>query len=148
MTIVDMARELSALVQLDIDVVHAYERAIAQVDANVIRESLTRFRNDHRSHVEHLSAVIRALDAEPPKNARDFDGLLIEGLVALRSLTGTEGALIAMKTNEEFTNKRYMEAYARAFTPNIKELVGHNCQNEQVHLKYIEEALETRSWEK
>lgn len=148
MTIIDMAEALCALAQSDIDAVRSYEQAIEAVGRGGIRESLTRFRDDHKRHIEHLSAVIRALDAEPPAYSPDFKGFLIAGFTDIRSLLGTEGALKAMRTNEQLTNRRYAEVFQMNLTPNIRELVGHNYHDEQVHLKYIEETLASRAWEK
>ncbi len=148
MTIVDMAEVLSALAQLDIDAVRAYEQAIGAVGQGGIRESLTRFRDDHKRHIEHLSAVIRALDAAPPEYTPEFKGFLIEGFTAIQNLLGTEGALIGMGNNEELTNRKYVEAYEMNLSPNIKELVGHNYHDEQIHLKYLRETLASRAWEK
>jgi len=148
MTIIDMAEVLSALAQLDIDAIRAYEQAIESVSHGGIRVSLTRFRDDHKRHVEHLSAVIRALDAVPPEYSPDLKGFLIEGFTAIQSLLGTEGALVAMRNNEELTNRKYAEAYEMNLSPNIRELVGHNYHDEQVHLKYIQEMLASRAWEK
>lgn len=148
MTIFGMAEVLSTLARLEIDAVHANDQTIAAVGAGSIRDSLTRFRDDHKRHIEHLSAVIRALDAKPPEYTPDFKGFLIEGFTPIESLPGIEGALMAMKKNEQLINRRYAEALDMNLSPNIKELVGHNYRDEQVHLKYIEDVLASRAWEK
>ena len=141
---VEMARALSDLVQLDIDAAHAYDQAIASIDIVSLRDQLIAFKEDHLQHITQLSKVVRALDVVPPEYSQDFKGYLIEGFTALRSVTGTEGALSAMKTNEELTNRRYRKACALPLTPNIKALVEHNYRDEQMHLAFIEKALVNR----
>jgi uncharacterized protein (TIGR02284 family) len=142
------AKKLSSLAQLDIDAVHAYGQAIEQIDAPAIREQLTRFREDHNRHIRELSEKIRELGKTPPEHSPDFKGFLIEGFTALRSMTGTEGALKAMQTNETLTNNRYEEATKSDFRLDIKALVEKNYSDEKRHIQYIENALSTRSWEK
>jgi len=145
---VEAADKLSSLVKLDIDAVHAYNQAIAQIDLLPIKEQMIKYRQDHERHIEHLSKVIIALGVTPPTLTQDFKGYLIEGFTALRSMTGTEGALKAMKTNEELTNKKYRESASLPFSPNIKALIERNYQDEQAHLKFVEEMLANRPWAK
>jgi rubrerythrin len=147
-TNLDMAYELSSLVKLDIDAAHAYSQAIAAIETIAVRDRLIQFQRDHERHARQLSSVIRALDVEPPEYSQDFKGFSVEGFTAIRSTLGTDGALMAMKTHEELSNKKYREAHALGFTPNIKELIGRNYLDEQVHLKFIEELLADRPWEK
>ncbi len=147
MTDLETANELSTLVRLDIDAVHACSQAIAEIGTVSIRDRLALFRQDHERHIRELCAVIRAFGVQPPECSPDLDEFLIEGFTAVRSGSGTEGALAAMKTNEEFTNTIYGEARALGFAPNIKELVDRNYRDEQLHLKFIEAVPADRPWE-
>ena len=137
----DMIKNLSSLVQLDIDASHAYDQAIEQIDTLSIRNELIKFRGDHERHIDELSALIRKLGGTPPERSRDFKGYLIEGFTALRSSTGTEGALKAMQGNEKLTNKQYDKARSYDLTPEAKTLVERNYLDEVAHLKYIESVL-------
>jgi len=148
MTSRDMAKELSALVQLDIDAVHAYGQVDEAIGPVEFRNQLLRFRNDHEKHIEQLSAVLRALDADPPVREQDFKGFVLEGFTAIENHLGVEEALLAMKTNEELINQRYKEAFIRGFTPRIGELVAYYYLDEQTHLQFIEKLLAGKSWEK
>src|SRR5689334_15823951 len=98
---------LKSLRQLDIDAVHAYTSAIEQIDVSSIRSRLEQFRGDHERHITDLEPCIRRFGAEPDPRERDFKGFLIQGFTAIRSMTGTEGALKAMLGNEETTNAHY-----------------------------------------
>ena len=78
----------------------------------------------------------------------NFKGFFIGGFTSLRSLTGDEGALKAMRSNEELTNKKYREATEEwDLEPSIAGIVANNYEDEKRHLSYIEQAIESRAWE-
>jgi uncharacterized protein (TIGR02284 family) len=138
---------LNELIQLDIDAVHAYEQAIDRIDMRQIAEDLERFKGDHQRHIRELSAAVRQLGADPPERSPDLKGYLIEGFTALRSMTGTEGALKAMRTNEKITNKNYDKALSQDLPADVAAIVRRNRDDERRHLEYIENALSNRVWE-
>jgi Domain of unknown function (DUF2383) len=138
-----MADMLSSLVQLDIRAVYAYRQAIPMMGAGGGKNQLIRFQTDHERHIHQLSAVIRALDSEPPSLTSGFKGFLMQGVTEIRSLTGLETSLCAIKVGEELTNQLYGKSCSGDFTPSIKELVTRNFADEQRHLKYLEEVFFT-----
>lgn len=140
----EIAKQLSTLVQLDIDAVHAYNEAIEKVDRPAIKEHLIRYRDDHDRHIADLSAEIRRLGETPPDYSPDFKGFFIQGFTSLRSITGTQGALKAMYTNEKLTNKKYDEATEWNLPPDIKHIVALAFEDERRHIEYIEQALEQK----
>jgi uncharacterized protein (TIGR02284 family) len=140
-------KTLSDLCQLDIDAVYAYEQAIERIDHSEIRSNLESFKADHERHMNDLSQAIRDLGADPPERKRDFKGFLLEGFTALRGITGTEGALKAMRSNEKLTNRNYEDALSKDLPADVRELVRRNREDERRHLTYIERALEERIWE-
>jgi uncharacterized protein (TIGR02284 family) len=144
----EMAQKLGSLVQLDIDAIHAYKEAIEEIDVSEIRQQLSSFQSDHSRHVQELSDLIRHLGETPPEFSRDFKGFLIQGFTALRSISGTEGALKAMRSNEKLTNSTYDQARSWKLEPTARELVEKNYRDEQRHLQYIEETIANRTWEK
>jgi uncharacterized protein (TIGR02284 family) len=144
----DTAKKLRSLAQLDIDAEHAYGQAIEEIKEPPIRNRLSDFREDHKRHVAELSVAIRELGETPPEYKRDTKGFLLEGFTAIRSKTGTEGALKAMRTNEKTTNKTYDKARSWDVSPSVKTLIEKNYEDERRHLQYIENALETQAWKK
>ena len=138
---------LNDLIQLDVDAVNAYEQAIKRIDVPQIAEDLEMFKGDHERHITELSQVVRQMGGEPPKHSPDVKGYLIEGFTALRSATGTEGALKAMRSNEKTTNKKYDKALSEAMPAEIEALVRRNRNDERRHLEYLENALGNRMWE-
>ncbi len=138
--------KLSSLVQLDIDAVHAYSQAIDSIDVPEVKSRLSDFRSDHERHIENLSQAIRQLGGEPPEFKRDFKGFLIEGMTSLRSVTGTEGALKAMRTNEGLTNSTYEKALEWDLSQDVRDIISKNREEERRHIQYIEDCIERQVW--
>lgn len=137
----DILDQLEKLIQLDVDAIHAYEQAIKNINEQVIKDRLILFQGDHRRHVDVLSAKVLEKGGVPPEFSIDFKGFFISGFTALRSLSGTKGALEAMETNERLTCSRYEEASKQDFSPEILPLIQANLADEQRHLSFIREAL-------
>jgi uncharacterized protein (TIGR02284 family) len=135
---------LNDLIQLDIDAVHAYGQAIDNVEDSVVRGRLLEFQNDHERHIRELSEAVHEQGGTAIEHKRDFKGFLIEGMTAIRSATGTKGALKAMKTNEVLTNRKYDKALDEDLPPRVRDLVLRNRDDERRHLQYIESCLNSR----
>jgi uncharacterized protein (TIGR02284 family) len=138
---------LSDLVQLDVDATYAYEQALKQIDDKKIYADIEGFRDDHLRHIDELSALIKELGGTPPDKSRDLKGFVIEGFTALRSVTGTKGALSAMEGNEKLTNKNYQSAIDDNpdFSTRVMNLLKKNYGDEQRHLHYIQSTLKKLS---
>lgn len=143
----EIIEKLSSLCQLDIDAFHAYGRALEHIEAAMLRDQIAKFQSDHERHVTDLSALISRLGGQPPEFSRDFKGFLLEGFTALRSMTGTEGAMKSLKSAEEMTNKRYGDARSWDMPLDIISLIQSNFEDEQRHLHYVEQSIDNRVWE-
>jgi uncharacterized protein (TIGR02284 family) len=139
----DILNNLEKLIQLDVDATHAYDQAIKNVNEQVIKDKLIQFQADHRRHIDLLSAKVLELGGTPPELTSDFKGFIITGFTALRSLTGTKGALEAMETNEKLTTSKYEEASKKDFPVDILTIVQSNLSDEQRHLSFVREAITT-----
>lgn len=137
----ELIDQLASLIKLDIDAIHAYDQAIKRIEQPMYHDKLVTFQGDHRRHVDVLSAKLRELGETPPAFSPDFKGFFIEGFTALRSMTGTKGALEAMETNERLTNSKYEKAVKSDFPADIASIVRANLADEQRHLAFIREAL-------
>lgn len=142
-----LCKELNSLIQLDIDAVKAYGMALRNIDLPVVAEQIRRFQDDHQRHVTELSPFVLRHGGEAPKLTADFKGFVIAGFTAIRSATGIEGALKAMKTNELLTNSSYQKAVGMGLPADVSTVVQRNFEDEQRHLKYIEKTLRDRPWE-
>jgi uncharacterized protein (TIGR02284 family) len=136
-----MLKKLNSLIQLDIDAVYCYDKAIERTDDRDISDNFQNFRGDHEQHIDALSAIVSENGGEPPERSPDMKGYLLEGMTALRSASGTEGALKAMESNEKATTKNYEEAQDWAVPPDIHAVLAKNWDDEKRHLAYIQSHL-------
>jgi uncharacterized protein (TIGR02284 family) len=136
---------LNDLIQLDHDAVQAYKQAIEKIDDADARADLESFQGDHLRHISDLSQTVRMMGGEPEKAGRDLKGVLLEGLTALRSVTGTLGALRAMRMNEKLTNRSYERALQDRLPSAAREVVLKNREDERRHLASIEMHIERLS---
>lgn len=143
----DLIKKLTSLAQLDIDAVIAYDQALEKVDHLGIQDDLSKFRDDHRQHFVDLNQHIRDLGGEVVLEKADLKGLLIESFTVLRSVTGIEGALKAIHTNEKVVTKTYEKALEDINLPvDIKSLLIKNRDDERRQLAYIEQTLTEKTW--
>lgn len=144
----DLVKELNSLCKLDIDAYFAYQETLHHIEEKEIKANIERFRVDHERHIKDISEELRTLGEKPPEFSRDLKGYVLDVFTKVRSLTGTEGALKALKGGEETTNKKYGAAVKLDFPTNIKTLIERNYHDEQNHLKWIENAINTKAWKK
>ncbi len=134
-------KKLNSLIQLDVDAVGAYDRAIGHIDDAEMAGRMRMFRGDHERHIDDLSQLVSTYGGEPPKRSADVKGVLIEGFTALRRVSGTEGALKAMETNEKMTTGKYRDAQNWSVPPEVKAVLEGNLDDEVRHLEYIQSHL-------
>lgn len=130
------------LIELDYDAIAAYDAAIARLEAQSYRATLTEFRNDHARHVEHLSPFLRQMGSDVPQSG-NAKQLLTKGKVVLANLFGDKAILEAMRTNEDDTNT----AYARAVdhpdvSPEVRQVLSQNLADERRHCDWILRTLD------
>jgi competence protein ComEA len=140
-----LVKALSNLVQLDIDTVHAYDQAVGQIDDPIIRDRLLEFQSIHQSRIGALAGEIESLGGQPPDRGKDVKGYVMEAFTAIRSFSGLKGALAAMKTTEEITNKYYGEAVSWEVPSDLKALLRTYFSEEKIHLEYINGNLQAIS---
>jgi uncharacterized protein (TIGR02284 family) len=136
---------MNNLIQLDFDAVKAYEQAIEKIEDDAARLDLVSFQADHRRHIAELSQTVQLMGGEPERAGRDLKGVLLEGLTALRSVTGALGALRAMRMNEKLTNRSYERALETKLPSTARDVVLRNREDERRHLAAIEMHIERLS---
>ena len=135
----EIVNALTELRQLDFDAVQTYERALKHVDDDLsVKADLLSFKLDHERHIVELDVVIAAHGGVPEELHRDVKGVLLEGMTALRSVTGTLGALKAMRTNEKHTNAKYDAAMEIALPRDVLLVIVTGLDDERRHLAAIE----------
>jgi rubrerythrin len=140
----DIVEELNELVQLDYDASKTYEQALQNIDEGDadVRADLESFRADHLRHIAELRTVVEEHGGAPIELGRDVKGVLLEGMTKLRSVTGTLGALKAMRMNEKLTNRSYERAAELELPAGARAFVLANLADEQRHLATIEAHIE------
>ncbi|WP_437768543.1 ferritin-like domain-containing protein [Sorangium sp. So ce281] len=141
----DVIEVLNDLIQLDRDAITAYDRAIDACEHAHTKERLASFRDDHARHVVDLTAHVTSLGGIAART-RDLKGKLIEGFTAITS-QGDQSALLAMRGNEELTNRQYQAALDESLTAEARAIVERNYTDEQRHLAWLKDALSRKVWE-
>jgi len=134
----DMIKILANLIQLEFDTVHVYDTAIEGVGDDQMRHRLESFRQTHHAHTEDLAEAIKKLGEDPPAPARDLKGIIFEKLTAIRSKTGTEGALKALRTAEDILSRHYHELVPENTPKSTNHILKKHLSDGQVHLDYID----------
>lgn len=144
----EIADKLKSICQLDIDAIHAYAQSLEHIEESDIKKTIAKFQSDHARHVKELSDMIRSYGDQPPEFSKDFKGFLLQAFAAVRSVSGTEGSLKALRGGEKMTNQAYADAVSQGFPPMVLVLLKRNYDDEQRHLSYIDQCLKARVWEK
>jgi rubrerythrin len=147
MTNQEIAEAVEELLQLDIDAVLAYDRAIGGIEEASVVNELASFKVDHQRHILELSQVLLGMSRKPPASKPDVKGTILGGVTGLRARLGTEQALAAMRTNEQLTTATYARMLAKPFPEDVLAIVRKNYGDEQRHLAWIERAIDQRIWE-
>lgn len=141
----DHVDKIKSLIKLDIDAAAAYEEALEHIETPSIHKTMNMYRDDHQRHVDVLSRLLRDAGEVPPERTKDIKGFFIEGFTSLRSVTGEDGALKAMLSNEKITNRKYQDAYDNwDLEPEALAIVSDNYEDERRHLSYIEDVLHVK----
>ncbi|HEY2747617.1 MAG TPA: DUF2383 domain-containing protein [Polyangia bacterium] len=146
LTIDKQIEELNELIRFDFDAIGAYDSAINDIKEIPVRDPLIRFRGDHERHVQNLSQLVIRLGGKPAAGP-DVKGFVRKTMTKVAGLGGTELTLKAMKSNEEVLNKTYAHHLSLDFPDDIKQVIRGNYADEQRHLAWVEQALQTRLWE-
>jgi uncharacterized protein (TIGR02284 family) len=135
-------RTLNHLIKLDLDAIAAYDAAIAACRHGEIRDTLSAFRSDHERHVRVLGDQVIALGGKPATR-RDLMGVVILGFTKLVS-HGDRSALLAMRGNEELTNRTYAAALKLDMPADTRAVIERNLGDERRHVAWIKEELGRR----
>jgi hypothetical protein len=138
----NLAKHLTTLAQMDTDAVAVYDEALKHVTDEDVKKSLEAFRGEHEFHAKALSEAILRLFGTAPVLHVDLMGHIVDWVTAMRSMSGTEGALHALKTAEDYHNSHYKDATAwDTGDDDLKVQVQQFYRDEQHHLEYVEARL-------
>ncbi len=132
--------KLNDLIELDFDAIEAYQAAIERLESPEYKRTLGEFLADHERHTRNLRDLVIKLGGKP-SDGPDFKRYLTKGKVVLADLVGQDRAiLLAMRVNEEVTNKRYELALASdgGMDAQTRQTVEANLADERRHREWIQ----------
>jgi hypothetical protein len=149
MKVGEVVAELSKLVSLEIDAVHAYEAAAAAVGGakTAIGSELNLLGVEHQQHALELYDAFLRLGANPPDVEPDVKGPVIGALTPPRRHLSPEEVLEAVRGDEQLTGSVYAKALGKGLPPDLQALVARLRADERRHLDWVERALARRVWE-
>jgi hypothetical protein len=148
MHVPEVVKELSRLVALEVDAVHAYEAAIPTFGLHTpIGQELQIFKLEHQRHAIDLHATIADFGYSPPEVVPDVKGVVIGALTAPARPLEPEEVLVAMRGNEQLTGSVWAKALAKPFPASLRAMLERAREDERHHLEWIERTLSKRLWE-
>lgn len=139
----DVVKKLNELIKLDFDAIEAYEVAIEKLESQPYREQLTQYLEDHRRHINDLSALVLGYGGTAATGP-DLKRLLTKGKVVIADLIGDDQAILsAMHLNEEITNKAYDAALSHIGNVKSETRVAlqSNLADERRHRAWLEQQI-------
>ena len=135
---------LNDLLQLEHDALPAYQIAIAGLRNPAQRDRLRAFRDDHRRHVNELTALIQARGGVPLRLPHLPTGIF-KLLVQMAGLPGGDRAiLLAFKANEWQSQEKYGRRAAEdtGHAPELAAFLRRAAEDEARHYAWVCDALE------
>jgi rubrerythrin len=135
---------LNDLLQLEHDALPAYQIAIAGLRNPAQRDRLLAFRDDHRRHVDELTALIQAHGGVPLRLPHLPTGIF-KLLVQMAGLPGGDRAiLLAFKANEWQSQEKYGRRAAEdtGHAPELAAFLRRAAEDEARHYAWVCDALE------
>ena len=137
----DVIDMLNDLIQLDYDVIQAYEAAIPRIDNSEHQGELAAFRDDHDRHVRELDNVVRELGGKPV-NGSAISQVVAAEKIAFADMIGDKTVLQALKTEVNGTNKAYERAAGRRdLPPEAAPVIQAAIGDKRRHRDWIEKTI-------
>jgi uncharacterized protein (TIGR02284 family) len=140
-------KKLNDLIELDFDAIDAYRAAVERLENPEYKLKLGEFLKDHERHTRNLAELVSRHGGKPA-HGPDMMKYLTKGKVVIADLVGQDRAiLLAMRANEEVTNKRYelaLEVHADMDTETRRTIEG-NLADERRHRDWIDQQLKQES---
>jgi len=137
----ELVASLNRLIVTDYDAIEAYEAAIFRLSNGEDQATLRLFLEDHRRHIEKLTALVRQSGGFAVDHA-DLRRLVTKGKVVIGGFMGDDAVLGAMYSNENETNDAYSRAStSRAFAPPVRLALAHFLDDEVRHREWLERRI-------
>lgn len=138
----DVIDILNGLIEIDFDLLAAYEVAVARMDSARYRAQLEQFIDDHKRHTRKLSDTVRDLGGSPAGGS-NFKALITKGKVVVGDIVGDRGILLAMQSNAEDAISAYERALeSNDHPPYVRRLLEDSLMDERRHRAWMVERIE------
>ena len=129
------------LVELDYDILGAYEAAIDNLENPEYKKKFEEFKIGHTRHITELGAFLSRCNEECPSGPDSIKKLLEKGKVEVASLFGDQNILNAMLSNEEDTNTAYERMNSRvneSSDTQIAKIIADGLADERKHMDWLQ----------
>lgn len=141
MSVSAMAEKLLSLAQADLDLAAIYEQALTRVSEPVIKERLSKYRQEHVSHFQELADCIVDMGVDMPRRCSNPVELVSRELSASGAAADLHGILHFLYGQEMITHRAYQEAAREELSLKAQALVDTGCSDEKQHVIFLEDAL-------
>lgn len=98
---------LKELVELNYDIIDAYQVAIDKLTSVQLRMQFIAFKKDYENQIAEIGDILSRHNQVPPRGTSLAKKWITRGKVILANLFNNKAILIAMKSNEEDSNAAY-----------------------------------------
>lgn len=144
----ELIEKLNSMIRLDNDALSSYNKVLDNINEQVIKSEITKYRDDHLRHVDNLSGLIIKYGGVPTRDDKDIRGLFLGSATAIQNIAGLQGSLMALQTGEKLTNKDYSEAVSWNVPEDVLLILKDNYEDEKRHLRFINQAIADKVWER
>ena len=130
---------LNELMAFDLDVMAAYEAAIARLDDLDLRRQLANLQQGHRRQVDELTACVTMLGGQP-RSMGDAKIFSTQAKVVLANLRGERTILQALGSNERSAARRYdlaLHEWATRAPARVGEVLMRGLHSAREHHSWL-----------
>ena len=139
--------ELSRLLSMEVDAVHAYANAAALLAPGPIRDELALIGRDHEEHADAIRDEIAFRGYLPPEPSSSVEGFVLGAPGPPAAPPGPEEARGAVLRNEQLAASLYAKLLAKGPPDGARELLERLRDESERHRARAARALALRAWE-
>lgn len=131
------AKLLSDLSRMEIDLVHTYDQAFAEIGDPQALKELHRFREQHFKHYQTLSERVEKLGGVSVPYSGEFKRFWTNELDAVVKGCGKEKAAAVIGENERIAARHYEQAALKPFDKDTLDILMGFRRQESRYIEYM-----------
>ena len=136
-----LLEEITFFSSLEIDSIHCYNHAIHEINQKSTKLQLENFRQDHRDHLEVLSALIYEFGGVSQNYSSEFKYFWNQSFSPVNKGAGPIKTLQILVSNESIISSHYESFLPSLISCDLRAQIEDHFEDEQDHIIYIEEVL-------